>query len=439
MREDHLLDVLDRRAALALDSEGRTLVVEARRFVNWVLSDITFGSFAVQLVEEMNSAIRKHRSDLERTIDALETLCRESERDIGPLGVRSATAPASPDAPERGLPQLLSDLRACSENLTEQMPDIDEEQRWIFDNLHLLDQLLGDEIEKTASTRASELQLSVRNLTSSQFALSRDYWALREASAGFSLVCVKQITDTVGAAGVSPDDRGHEIVDGIQTESVLAQHYADLGRPNTSMRESTRLKSHIRRVHVELRALIGTSLSHRQLIGRFKARSVWYDRRRLRSLVLEGGHYSRRREHLLVEELARFLFDNGVWVLTRVGLGHHELDLLGARGRPLLVEGKAYVRPIRNQIVKGIAQLHAYMVNVEGTPWEVDEAHYVVFRLNGRMYDLPAEVQTSRYRIHTHLIDLGESADSGREQPAPDVITKEELLAALTSKTKEKS
>jgi len=107
------------------------------------------------------------------------------------------------------------------------------------------------------------------------------------------------------------------------------------------------------------------------------------------------------------------------------------VDLLGAVGRPLLVEGKAHKSDARGDIVHGIGQLHAYMTTLEGTPLHVKEGHYVVFRLGGPIYELPAVVETNRFRIYPHTIDLGDSGDSGRLQPKPEVIILTELLAAV--------
>jgi hypothetical protein len=65
------------------------------------------------------------------------------------------------------------------------------------------------------------------------------------------------------------------------------------------------LKPHLRRVCESLRAMIGSRLMHWQVINRYKARSMWYDRERLIELVEKNPG---RREDVLTRDLARYLF-----------------------------------------------------------------------------------------------------------------------------------
>ncbi len=185
-------------------------------------------------------------------------------------------------------------------------------------------------------------------------------------------------------------------------------------------------RNHLDRFLEELHVLGASTLSNRTLIERFKERSIWYDKHRLREVAERDR---RSREDNLTLELAKYLHDAGLVVLVRPRLSNLEPDAIGLAG--LAVESKAYDRSARRDIVKGYYQLHAYMMALQTTAMPVREGFLVAFRLGGALYDTPETMEIGRFLIHSTTIDLGLSNDSGRAQPQPRLISEEEVLRAV--------
>ncbi|WP_412028739.1 hypothetical protein [Deinococcus yunweiensis] len=195
------------------------------------------------------------------------------------------------------------------------------------------------------------------------------------------------------------------------------------------------LKRYMRRVVNDLIIRLGRTLSMQELISRFRIRAMWYDKSRLRELAntVPEGNVNLRSEDNLTKELAMYLFDQGHPVLIKADIENVQLDLLGL-GTPILVESKITrrgTRAVRNELIRGVAQLHAYMVNLEHSAQHVEEAFYVVFRLEGPIFELPSVFRTSRFVIYPVVIDVGTSETSGRNQALPSPIALEELRAEL--------
>ena len=79
----------------------------------------------------------------------------------------------------------------------------------------------------------------------------------------------------------------------------------------------------------------------------------------------------------------------------------------------------------------GVAQLHSYLNGLEADNLQIQEAYYVIYRHGGPLYDLPREISTNRHTIYPITIDLGLSEESGRRQPRPIEIAREEFFQAI--------
>ncbi|CAM4118634.1 hypothetical protein BAAL111456_16270 [Bacillus albus] len=191
------------------------------------------------------------------------------------------------------------------------------------------------------------------------------------------------------------------------------------------------VRRHLERVHAGLLNGVTQNLLHEQVISKYKTRCMWYDKARTRSLLLDkDGELIRGKEDTLVKEMARYLFDNGYPVLFHVQTENLETDLMDPSQKyPLLIEGKAYSSSVKSDLLRGIAQLHAYMNNFETTHYYIPDAYFVVFRISGPVYDFPKEILTNRYRIIPVIIDLGDSSVSGsRQQNQPIIIKYEDII-----------
>jgi hypothetical protein len=68
---------------------------------------------------------------------------------------------------------------------------------------------------------------------------------------------------------------------------------------------------------------------------------------------------------------------------------------------------------------------------LKGTPLEVSEAFFVVFRAGGPPYELPESVRYGDLTIFPVLVDIARPEESGSRAPQPRLITAEELSAAM--------
>lgn len=198
----------------------------------------------------------------------------------------------------------------------------------------------------------------------------------------------------------------------------------------------SQIRQHLKRLrHGIIRGLLENQ-SHQQLIRRFKTRCMWYDKERVRDLVMDmQGHFIRTKEDTLIKEMARYLFDNGYPVMFHVQTENLQSDLMDPSERAaIFIEGKAYTSACKADLLRGVAQLHGYLNNFETNFYRIRDGYFVVFRLDGPIYDFPSEILTNRYRLVPILIDLGDSTVSGsRQSDQPIIVTEAEIINAIDS------
>ena len=432
MTLNHVVDALDRRYSLVENAtSGDALLHEVRRFVDWIRVDTSTSPHVRDILREEEAL----RGKEQRALSALADRCRvllcaveehRPDRDTTSYEFEQGVSAEYQLSMTRAR-RLLDRVVQHPDELAELLPDV---VRNLHGRTHLMRQdvdedYTDDDLPESLRDEAAAIKESHRYLSG-----ERDH--RERVSPAVALEAVFELADAVNPAPLTGDQESDfvAIAKRMRAEEDLKKYDGD--EPINDQ-----LRGYLHRIHTELRIRIGTTLSHQALVARFKARCAWYDRDRLRALVTRTTGKAkkvqliREKENALVEELARYLFDNGIWALLRTRISAHEFDLVSPFARPLLVEGKAYTKAARKEIVKGIGQLHAYMVKIEGTPLHVSEAYYVIFRLGGPLYDLPRTITTNRFSIWTHTIDLGLAAESGRKQPKPIVIPEPELVGAM--------
>ncbi|QRO00718.1 hypothetical protein JRI60_17630 [Archangium violaceum] len=196
----------------------------------------------------------------------------------------------------------------------------------------------------------------------------------------------------------------------------------------------SKLKAVAERVYQGFRMRIGTTRSLLAIFERFKVRCEWHDRRRLLEIAqgaMAPAGTGRRSnvEAVLTEELARYLFDQGLNPITEVPTAGLRPDVLGER---LYVEAKQYSdsNP-RKYLVRGIHQMNETMGRLWGSNCQVREAFYVVFRLGGGLVQMPSAVRREDWTIYPRVIDLAPADVSGSRAQQSIGITEEELRARV--------
>jgi hypothetical protein len=203
----------------------------------------------------------------------------------------------------------------------------------------------------------------------------------------------------------------------------------DAGQTSLVDEQVAEMRDGLARLSLELHRRIGTTRSRRALISRFKQRAQWHDAARLREVAaLETGRGGV--EDRLTEELARFLFDQGLNPLSKPQIGGLEPDLLDPSVLPAFyVEAKQYSSSARDAIRKAYGQVLDTVGRLQSDAYPITEAFCVVFRLAGQRYVLPEFVQGERYRVYFTLVDIAPTDESGaRQKHNPIEITAEEML-----------
>ncbi len=177
----------------------------------------------------------------------------------------------------------------------------------------------------------------------------------------------------------------------------------------------------VKRVGVELRARIGTTRSRLATIDRFRARAEWHDRDRLFSIAAEAKG---RREGALRDELALYLFDQGLNPLPEVPLGPARADVLDFDARSsFLLEAKQYAdgTEITGALKAAFRQTVDTAALLSGAGYGIEEAFVVLFRRGGPRIALPVEpVVFEGIRWYLRLIDIApaeETASRNRNTP----------------------
>jgi hypothetical protein len=163
------------------------------------------------------------------------------------------------------------------------------------------------------------------------------------------------------------------------------------------------------------------------VFNRFQARCEQHDAERLRGLVDIAKSKSGKPEDVLRDQLALWLFDQGLNPVTEPRIGNLRPDLLDPGA--LYVEAKQYQEPApRSKVIRGMYQVYDTFRRLRISHPEVTEGFYVVFRRGGPLVIAPPVVRSEEgWTVHLKFVDIasGDIGSSQKHQPAR--ISLEEL------------
>jgi hypothetical protein len=156
------------------------------------------------------------------------------------------------------------------------------------------------------------------------------------------------------------------------------------------------------------------------VVQRFKARSEWHDRERLRLLADAAQAAGRSPEHALRDELTLYLFDQGLNPLAEAVLGtSSRADVFDPSAGPCFyVEAKQFRESTNLAALLQAAFRQALdtVGNLLGTGYEMDEAFIVLFRRSGPRALLPSEpLIADGLRWHFILINIAAAQDDASQ------------------------
>jgi hypothetical protein len=214
----------------------------------------------------------------------------------------------------------------------------------------------------------------------------------------------------------------------ISSAGGIVREYLFAEKGGRALKEiETELRLDVQCVHEEARRRLGLKRSMRGIVGRYAARAMWHEAASLRKL----GNVARKAEDLLAADFARYLHDQGLNPLTKPMTGGLQPDLLGPLPRwTFYAEAKQYKdRAARGYLIKGMHQVWDTLGRLRGTPYEVHEAFYVIFRRAGPRFVFPDELRAEGVTVYPFLIDIAEGGTSGsRQKEQPVSLAAAELL-----------
>jgi hypothetical protein len=188
---------------------------------------------------------------------------------------------------------------------------------------------------------------------------------------------------------------------------------------------------------LDLRRRLYTVRSRLGVLQRFKARCEWHDRERLRRLADDAQQAKRFAEHVLRDELTRYLFDQGLNPLAEAVLGaSSRADVFDpSLGPSFYVEAKQYRdrAAVDPRLRAAFRQALDTVGNIPGSGYTIDEAFIVLFRRSGPRVLLPTEpFMAEGLRWHFVLINIAEaSEDASQNTETPVEYSAESLREIL--------
>jgi hypothetical protein len=438
--QDRLVDLLDRKFKLVNELPPRDFLLEIGNFVDFILGEETLEPYARQLVHQF----QRRESEYQRALEGIKEQLVQLRQDFVALFPHLDDSQMQlPDFTDEYLSSLARFDAIVKDQPTvtfvQKSQNVYDPPKGIADLIPILLRKFG-ELEQTEDSQ--KLKLSLSDLSERLSHLHREYVNYKLVSPGYSFHSLQRVTDMIkrdpppypSQSDLLTDWRIDSLHDRLYTGEKGQRVASDTINEDVDNRKLIEhSKILLRRAYEGIRAALGSHLIHYEILLRYKARCMWYDRRRLERLVKENEE---KQEDVLTRDLALYLFDNGISTLYRVRRGKHEYDLIGDQAKArIFVEVKVYKdsKNARRDLTQGIAQLHAYLNGLEADDMAIQEVYYVIYRLGGRLYDLPEEIPTNRRTFYPVIVDLGPSRESGSRQPKPISIPLDDFFEQIES------
>ncbi|WP_147443508.1 hypothetical protein [Corallococcus sicarius] len=302
---------------------------------------------------------------------------------------------------------------------------------------------------KDQQSKINELQIQLLDLQQQQEYAHRNFVDEKLTSSGLLLNGVLQLLHDLNPepTPLSEDEEERDVQmraqvnqwfnEGLETPSkskiieALYDNNTSSKDRNDALEHSVQtLKPYVERIYEDLRLRVGTRRSLLGLINRFQHRCQWHDRLRLFELA-QGAQG--KVEETLTAELALWFFDQGLSPVSKPMMAGLQPDLTDPSFKfNLYVEAKQYNDDARSYLVHGFHQLWDTVSGLKGTPYEVKEAFYVVFRCGGPRYVLPDQALPGEgWTAHLRLIDIAPANERGSQgAKKPIVIPVDEFMPA---------
>jgi len=444
---DHIVELLDRKFRFLMESHDISFMLELERFVAFLTENELIRDAAKKLKQEVDKRSAEYLDELKQD---MECACKLKDQLI-------AAHPQTADLP--------GDLRTfaefdliVSDNDRLSIPEFRENTLADETTVARLILILSAKLETLrerihrgglSATIDGELDGEISYLNNKQQFNHKKWFNFNMTSSGRALIDIEKEVSRINPvpvnwASVTEESRNLFIsqeVDtcfnkervGDATYAGTQQHKYGLDKENRANIADFRQK--LRRVYEGVRQEIGTTRLRSQMLDRYATRCKLYNREAIHRQLVVGNRFRPKREareHQLTQDLALYLYDQGITTTYRLRVGNREPDLISKDcENPMIIEVKAYKGKEASRLQKGIYQLHDYLCYLE-SDLHLYEGYYVYFCIGGpviRFEDNP--IRIGGFNIHPVIVDLAESEERGSKAENPITITREMVESGL--------
>lgn len=422
------LELLDRKFRFLMETQYTFFYLELERFVTFLAENELVRDIANKLKREVEERKATYQSELKQ---ARERACQLKGR-------LQAVHPETADQEGDYYTFAEFDLLVSVEQpivipkFQEKSLRDDSEVKKLIDVLCSKLATLEDQIKygKFSITIDNELTNDIDELRREQEFNFKKWFNFNKTSSGRALT---DLESEVSEINPHPKDPRYFLIKhfdqglGDRTYSDTEQHKYSFNDKDKAAFSLLREKA--RRVYEGIRQEIGATRLRSQLLDRYATRCKLYNREAIRIKLAEMNESAPKREELehgVTQDLALYLYDQGITTAYRHRVANRELDLVDLDGKnPMVIEVKAYKRgEDKLRLRDGIYQLYDYLSFLD-SHLHLNEGYYLYFRVGGpiiRFEDNP--IRLGGFVIHPVLVDLGESKETGSRSKEPIIISR---------------
>ena len=439
---EYTVELLDRKLRFLMETQNTFFNLELERFVTFLTEDELVRDVANKLKQEVDERKATYQCELKQ---ARERACELKDRLL-------ATHPETADQEGDDYTFAEFDLLVSGEppitipKFQEKSLRDDSEVKKLIDILCAKLNTLEDQIRhgKLSITIDGELGNGIDELQREQEFNCKKWFNFNKTSSGRAL---SDLENEVSEFNPHPKATNYFLIKHFD-EGVGDRTYSDTEQHKYHFNEKDNatfalLREKARRVYEGIHQEIGATRLRSQLLDRYATRCKLYQRDFLRRLLTEEKASRSKREnneHRVTQDLALYLYDQGVTTTYQLPIANRELDLIDLDSKnPMVIEVKAYKSgKDKLRLRDGVHQLYDYLDFLD-SHLHLTDGYYVYFRIGGpiiRFEDDP--VRLGKFTIYPKLIDLAESKETGSKSKEPIFITRDLIESKFKKKDNER-
>lgn len=414
------IETLQARVDLALAGRGATLVSRTLQVLTTMRTGAVIAQILQELIDEEAAHVATYRAAYERGVREVGALRDRIEREHPDWLPHGSTDEGDPDG-DYGSVESFDSMR--TRGIVHDRLRIEPGERGEHEGEHL--RSLLDVVDSWLPNDSTHK--GTYKDWSTPFLEVKDRWEFAVRHRRLQMPAAPAAAARLLQFATAAQQESPRTADGIMgwlplaTSAYGALYEEYLGVPKVRERDRQgRLKAARRELRADLR-IVGAELRFRLLDVRSTNRLLLHLKHRCEAFTAEAMRAATakttRKEDVLRDACAAFLFDAGIPVVTEVSIARLRADVIGA---PIYVEAKQYSGGSAS-IMKAARQVWSTLTRLKGSPHggQIRDAYCLIFRLSGAapIYDLPTEpIHFAGFRVYFMLIDIAASREAGSQE-----------------------